>query len=56
MVPAELAIREAIARVEEMGVHTLLTDAVILLSQAKDKVGSFVDLTIEDELPDTEEP
>lgn len=46
--PAETAIRAAIAAVEAAGCHTLLTDAVILLGEAKDKVSDFVEL---DEAP-----
>lgn len=42
--PAESAIREAVQRVEEAGAHPLLTDAVVLLGQAQDKVADFVDL------------
>lgn len=42
--PAELAIRKATQAVEEAGAHPLLTDAVILLGQARDKVADFVDL------------
>ena len=42
--PAEKAIHDAIAEVEKAGAHTRLTDAVILLSQAKDAVADFVDI------------
>lgn len=42
-VPAEKAIHEAIGAVEVMGADPLLTEAVTLLSQAKDKVSDFVD-------------
>lgn len=42
--PAELAIRAAIIAVEEAGCHPLLTDAVNLLSEAREKVADFVDL------------
>lgn len=41
--PAELAIRKAIDTVEEAGAHQLLTEAVILLDQAREKVADFVD-------------
>jgi hypothetical protein len=41
--PAELAIYEAMQAVEKAGAHPLLTDAVILLGQARDKVADFVD-------------
>lgn len=41
--PAETAIREAMIAVEDAGCHPLLTDAIILLEQARDKVADFVD-------------
>jgi hypothetical protein len=41
MIPAELAITEAVDKVERLGAHTLLTDAVILLGQARDKVADW---------------
>lgn len=43
MTPAELAIRNAMEVVDRAGIHPLLTDAVRLLMQAKDKVGDWVD-------------
>lgn len=43
MVPAERAIRDAIASVEVLGCHEKLTKAVILLAQAQDAVADFVD-------------
>jgi hypothetical protein len=43
MTPAELAIRNAMAEVEKAGADVLLTDAVILLQQAQNKVADFVD-------------
>ena len=43
MVDAELAIRKAMMEVEELGADILLTDAINLLSQAKDKVSDYVD-------------
>jgi hypothetical protein len=42
--PAETAIREAMLYVEAMPAHPLLTDAVTLLGQAKDKVADFVEI------------
>lgn len=42
-VPAEKAIMAAMGEVESMGADELLTDAVVLLSQAKDRVADFVD-------------
>lgn len=41
--PAELAIRDAIQVVEAVGADPLLTEAVILLGRAKDKVADYVD-------------
>jgi hypothetical protein len=43
MCPAELAILEAVGVVEGMGCDPRLTDAVILLGKARDKVADFVD-------------
>lgn len=42
--PAELAIRVAVDEVEKVGAHTLLTEAVILLGHAREKVADYVDL------------
>lgn len=42
-VPAELAIRAAMLKVEEMGADVRLTEAVTLLGKAKDAVADFVD-------------
>lgn len=44
MTPAELAIREAVLAVERLPPHPLLTDAVVLLGQAQNKVADFVEL------------
>lgn len=41
--PAELKIIEAIQAVESLGADLLLTDAVRLLSEAKDKVSDFIE-------------
>lgn len=49
MTPAELAIREAMLAVEKAGAHPLLTEAVTLLGQAKDKVADYVDRTDPDD-------
>lgn len=43
LLTAELAIVEAISQVEKMPADVLLTEAVILLGQAKDKVSDFID-------------
>jgi ABC-type taurine transport system ATPase subunit len=45
--PAELAIHNAMQQVEKMDAHVLLTDAVVLLNQAKEKVADFIDATPE---------
>jgi len=50
--PAETAIRKAINAVESLPASPLLTDAVVLLGKAKDKVSDFVEgitLTTNDE-------
>lgn len=39
----ELKIRDAVNSVENLGAHPLLTDAVILLGQAKDKVSDYLE-------------
>jgi hypothetical protein len=41
--PAENAIRAAVDAVEEAGAHPLLTDAVNLLDEAREKVADFID-------------
>ena len=43
MTPAELAIRHAMLAVENVGADVLLTDAVNLLQQAREKVADYVD-------------
>lgn len=43
LTPAELAIVAAVEAIEEAGCDVLLTEAVILLSEARDKVADFVD-------------
>lgn len=42
-VPAEKAIWDATQAVEETGAHPYLTDAVVLLAQAREKVADWVD-------------
>lgn len=43
LTPAERAIYDAVHVVEAAGAHPLLTDAVILLGRAREKVADFVD-------------
>lgn len=43
MTPAELAIYNAVQAVEEVGADPLLTDAVVLLQQAREKVADYID-------------
>jgi hypothetical protein len=43
LTPAEKAIADAVQAVEDVGAHPWLTDAVILLQQARDKVADYVD-------------
>ncbi len=44
MTVIEKAIRGTIREVESLGDHTLLTDAVVLLSQAGDKMADYIEL------------
>ena len=48
--PAELAIRNAMLEVDKMPADVRLTDAVILLQQAKDKVSDFIDEKLNDSM------
>lgn len=41
--PAEKAIQDAVIAVEEAGCDPRLTDAVVLLQEARNKVADFVD-------------
>lgn len=43
MTAAEIAIYNSMQEVEKVGADVLLTEAIILLSQARDKVADFVD-------------
>ena len=43
MKPAEKAIHAAVGEVEKIGADVRLTDAIILLQQAKDKVSDYID-------------
>lgn len=49
--PAETAITEAMVAVEKAGCDPLLTEAVVLLTQARQKVADYVDR----EAPDAED-
>jgi hypothetical protein len=44
LTPAEAAIRAAVDAVERAGAHPLLTEAVILLSEAQERVADYVEL------------
>lgn len=43
---AELAVRDVIQKVEAFGCDPLLTDAVVLLDQAREKIADYVDAQI----------
>lgn len=43
MFAAELAIREAMLEVESLGAHVKLTNAMVLLAQAKEEVSDYID-------------
>ncbi len=40
----ELAIYNLVQEIEKLGAHPLLTDVVVLLGQAKDKLSDWVEL------------
>ena len=44
-IPAEKSIQDVVDAVEALGAHPALTDAVILLGQAKDKVADWAEET-----------
>lgn len=44
--PAEKAIFDAMQAVENMPAHEFLTDAVVLLQRARDRVADFVELEL----------
>lgn len=44
MTPEELAIYNLVGEIEKLGAHPLLTDVVVLLGQARDKLADWVDL------------
>ena len=43
MLPAELALRNAELEIEKLGADERLTNAVILLAEAQEKVSDFID-------------
>jgi hypothetical protein len=51
--PAEKAIYDAVQAVEAAGADVRLTDAVVLLQAARERVADFVDNTPSRELPAT---
>lgn len=44
-IPAERAIAEVVQQVEDLGCHPRLTDAVVLLQQARDAVSDWAEET-----------
>ena len=50
LTPAEVAIREAIIAVENAGADVRLTEAIGLLTDAKNKVADYVDEQIKNTL------
>ena len=44
MTPLEFKIRELMLQVEDLGCHQLLTDAIILLDEAREKIADFVEI------------
>lgn len=54
--PAEHAIANAVAAVEAAGAHPALTDAVVLLGQARERVADFVDAQMQSEKASPPDP
>lgn len=50
MTPEELDIYNLVQKVERLGAHPLLTEVVVLLGSAREKLADWVDLPVE--LPD----
>jgi hypothetical protein len=44
MTSTEITIRNALLEVEDLGAHELLTEAVVLLDAAREKVADWVEL------------
>lgn len=51
----ERAIKDAVRAVEAAGAHPLLTDAIILLQQAFEKIADYTDQATPDENPEMSE-
>lgn len=49
MTPEELAIYNMVGEVEKLGAHPLLTDCVVLLGDARQKLAEWVDLKIKEQ-------
>ena len=50
LTPAEKAVYDAVQEVEKAGADVLLTEAVILLQQAREKLADYFDEQIQDAL------
>jgi hypothetical protein len=50
LTPAEIALWRAIRMTEESGAHPLLTEAVTLLQQAREKLADYVELEQDENL------
>ncbi len=44
MTPEEIAIRAIMLQIENLGAHPLLTDVIVLLDQAREKLADWIDL------------
>lgn len=51
MTTEELAIRDLMGRIESLGAHPLLTDVVVLLSEAQRKLADWIDMGVSSEKP-----
>ena len=50
LTPTELALFNMVVEVESLGAHPFLTDVVILLGQARNKLADWVELPADDEV------
>jgi len=44
LTPEELELYQMVGKIESLGAHPLLTDVVVLLAQARDKLADWVEL------------
>lgn len=50
LTPAEIALWQAASMIEDSGAHPLLTEAIMLLQQARERVADYVELEQDENL------